>query len=300
MPRKSALYLDALRLNRWPRSLAILPGTIAALVLTESSPPSARGYGMILLAFLLTWLVSTANYIINEITDAPYDAHHPGKRHRPLVQKQIKWWILMIIWGLMIGICALVSLTFFSPHFSLSLLALLIAGILYNVPPIRLKDIPFLDSTAESANNPIRFLIGWYAFSTSAAPIWLLVAWWLFGNFLMIGKRVAEKKFLSAEQSRGYRKSLSRISASALVVFMLINGVGFLLTMSLFLWQSRLTIMLWSLPFVTGYLGIFFRKSLQDPDGAEEPERLLKNPVFAFYTLFLVIFFLLIYYLRGA
>ncbi len=300
MPRKAALYLDALRLNRWPRSLAILPGFIAALVLTDSAPPSFSGYALLFAAFMLTWLVSTANYIINEIIDAPFDAHHPGKRHRPLVQKQIKWWILMIIWLLMIGICALISLPLFNQHFNLSLLALLIAGLLYNVPPIRLKDIPFLDSSSESANNPIRFLIGWYAISTASAPLWLLIAWWLFGNFLMIGKRVAEKKFLSQEESKGYRKSLNRISTSSLVLFMLINGLGFLITLSLFLWQNDLRIMLWSLPFVTGYLALFFKKSLQDRDGAEEPERLLKNPVFAVYTLFLVLFFLLIYYLRGA
>ena len=41
-------------------------------------------------------------------------------------------------------------------------LNLLLAGILYNVPPLRFKDIPYLYSTMESANNPIRFLVGWY------------------------------------------------------------------------------------------------------------------------------------------
>lgn len=299
MPRKAALYLDALRLNRWPRSLAILPGTIAAKVLVHNTLPTAGEVLLVLAAFLLTWLISTANYIINEITDAPFDAHHPGKRHRPLVQNQISWKRLMIIWLFMVGGSALISLTLFNLPFNYSLLALLIAGILYNVPPVRLKDIPFLDSTAESANNPIRFLIGWYACTTSGAPAYLLVSWWFFGNFLMIGKRVAEKKFLSQEESQGYRKSLNRVGTRSLVVFMLFNGFGFLATLSLFLWQNDLAVMLWSLPFITGYLALFFHKSLQDRDGAEEPERLLKNPVFAFYTLFLVVFLLVIYYLRG-
>lgn len=300
MPKKTVQYLDALRLNRWPRSLAILPGFIAAVVLSEQPAlPDMRQLSLLLLAFLLTWLISTANYIINEITDAPFDAHHPTKKHRPLVQKQIKISILMLIWLGLIVLCALLSFPLFSHNFQLSLGALLLAGILYNVPPVRLKDIPFLDSTAESANNPIRFLIGWYVVSTAQAPVWLLIAWWLFGNFLMIGKRVAEKKFLSQAESQGYRKSLTRISSPALVAFMLFNGLGFLASFSLFLHHSQLSVMLWSLPLVVGYLGMFFRKSLQDPDGAEEPERLLKNPVFAFYTLFLVLFFIVIYYLKG-
>jgi hypothetical protein len=37
------------------------------------------------------------------------------------------------------------------------------------------------------------------------------------------------------------------------------------------------------------------KKSLQDIEGAEEPEKLLKNPYFAFYTLFLVAIFILAY-----
>jgi 4-hydroxybenzoate polyprenyltransferase len=301
MLKKSAQYLDALRLNRWPRSLAILPGYIAAIVLSgDSARPGLASMGLLLLAFLLTWLISTANYIINEITDAPFDAHHPTKKHRPLVQKQINSRILMVVWLGLIVLCALISLALYNRPFQISLGALLIAGILYNVPPIRLKDIPFLDSTAESANNPIRFLIGWYVASVSAAPVWLLIAWWLFGNFLMIGKRVAEKKFLSQAESQGYRKSLTRIGVPALVAFMVFNGLGFLAAFSLFLHQSGLSIMLWSLPLVLVYLAMFFRKSLQDPDGAEEPERLLKNPVFAFYTLFLIIFFIVAYLLRGA
>ena len=41
-------------------------------------------------AFLLTWGISTANYIVNEIVDLAFDIHHPTKRLRPLVQGEIK------------------------------------------------------------------------------------------------------------------------------------------------------------------------------------------------------------------
>ena len=33
-------------------------------------------------------------------------------------------------------------------------------GIIYNVKPIRSKDIVFIDVLSESVNNPLRFLLG--------------------------------------------------------------------------------------------------------------------------------------------
>ena len=82
------------------------------------------------------------------------------------------------------------------------------------------KDVPYLDSTLESANNPIRFLIGWYVLAAGFPPLSLLAAWWAFGNFLMVGKRGLKKIFLSPEESSAYRMSLSRYSITGLVVFM--------------------------------------------------------------------------------
>ena len=96
----------------------------------------------IALAFVLTWMVSTANYIINEITDAPFDAFHPGKKHRPLVANKISVQVLLIGWVLLVAAALGMAWSPFTRPFVLSLGALLLAGILYNVPPLRMKDIP--------------------------------------------------------------------------------------------------------------------------------------------------------------
>jgi 4-hydroxybenzoate polyprenyltransferase len=170
-----------------------------------------------------------------------------------------------------------------------------VAGFIYNVKPIRVKDIPYLDSTIESANNPIRFLIGWYIIAAAFPSPSLLISWWAFGNFLMVGKRVAEKKFLSEKESSGYRTSLKKYTQKNLLGFMILNCLVFLLTFILFALEKNLTTFLYALPFIIFYLLMFFKKSLQDRDAAEEPEKLLKNPYFALYTLFMVIIFLLAY-----
>jgi 4-hydroxybenzoate polyprenyltransferase len=293
------LYLDALRLERWPRSLAIIPGFIAYLVLI---PRPLEGYSYLglsirlIMAFFLTLFISTANYIINEITDAPHDRYHPQKKHRPLVNKQISVKLLLSLWALLAALSLIVAHLFYHNfYFIIALLALLVAGLLYNVPPVRVKDIPYLDSTLESANNPIRFLVGWHILGMTFPPVSLLLSWWAFGNFLMVGKRVAEKKFLTEEESSGYRRSLKKYKLGSLILFMRLNAVIFLATFAWFALESRLNSFLFSIPFILVYLIMFMKKSVQDIEGAEEPERLLKNPYFAFYTLFLVVIFILAY-----
>lgn len=296
---KFKLYVDSLRLERWPRSLAIIPGFIAVFVLHPQWVKTIAYVDLtmkLLLAFILTLLISTANYIVNEITDAPHDAYHPSKKHRPLVNNEISSMVLMAMWLLLVIIsigCA--YLVYKNIAFLFSLLALLVAGILYNVPPVRMKDIPFLDSTLESANNPIRFLIGWHIVMTGFPPVSLLLAWWAFGNFLMVGKRVAEKKFLTEKESAGYRLSLKKYKLKGLIIFMLASAFVFVAAFCWFALESKLNSFLFSIPFILVYLIMFVKKSLQDIEGAEEPEKLLKNPYFAFYTLFLVAIFILAY-----
>lgn len=301
MHGKAKYYFESLRLERWPRSLAIVPGFVAAIVLEPSlisSRPIHISVLLLIVSFVLTLLISTSNYIINEIADAPSDAHHPAKRDRPLVKKIISVKILMILWFIMVIIAFAGGKLLFNKNFLLSLAALLIAGLLYNIPPVRVKDIPFLDSTLESANNPIRFLTGWFVLTSTFPPASLLISWWAFGNFLMVGKRVAEKKFLSPEESAGYRLSLKKYTTTSLIAFMILNSIIFILTFSLFALEEKMYTLLISVPFILIYLGMFMKKSVQDRDGAEEPEKLLKDPYFAFYTLFLIIIFVLAYFFK--
>jgi len=301
MQGKIKLYVESLRLTRWPRSLAIIPGFLAFFVLqpkfthTLINPSSIL---RLLIAFLLTWFISTANYIVNEITDAPFDAFHPSKKNRPLVKNKIDKKILMSIWFLLVIISLLISFEIFNIQFVICLISLLIAGIIYNVPPIRVKDIPFLDSTIESINNPIRFLIGWYVMAETFPYVSILISWWFFGNFLMVGKRVAEKKFLTEKESSGYRISLKKYSLKMLITFMILNAIIFIVSLSIFTIESRLNSFLFSIPFILIYLLMFMKKSIKDREGAEEPERLLKNPYFAFYTLFIAIIFIIAYIYR--
>src|SRR5271165_1945764 len=71
--------------------------------------------------------------------------------------------------------------------------ALWIMGCVYNIPPVRTKDVPYLDVLTESINNPLRMLLGWYAVtSVLVPPVSLLLSYWMIGCYFMALKRFSE------------------------------------------------------------------------------------------------------------
>jgi 4-hydroxybenzoate polyprenyltransferase len=290
-------YFRAMRLERWPRSLAIFAGSAAFFLLNRDSIEAASFLWIVsrsAFIFLLTWAISTANYVINEIADAPYDIHHPTKKNRPLIKGEIHQGPFSIL-GIALALSSLaVAFFLFSRPFFFSLLTLLIAGFIYNIKPVRTKDIPFLDSISESANNPIRFLIGWFAFSLpdQFPPLALLLCWWSFGNFLMVAKRLSEFRFLRSKAG-SYRSSLKRYSKRSLLLGLAASTLVFFTTYFIFAVTFKLQSFVYLSPLVFFYFFLFFRKTLQEHEVMEEPEKLLTRPLYALYTLFLVITFFL-------
>lgn len=289
-------YFKAMRLERWPRSLVIFVGSTAFFFLHPQAIQDINPIALFLKglsAFFLTWGISTSNYIINEIADAPFDIHHPTKRNRPLVRGALNLNLFIFLGIILTLACLTAAFLLFNVYFFISILTLLIAGFLYNVRPIRTKDIPFLDSVSESANNPIRFFIGWFTFSPSnlLPPLSIIIAWWAFGNFLMVAKRLSEFRFLK-ETAGKYRASLKRYSKRSLLAGMVISSAVFFTAYFLFAFQFKLeSFFILSLP-VFIFFVLIFRKTLQEKEVMEEPERLLRHKKFFLYTVFLLLCFL--------
>jgi 4-hydroxybenzoate polyprenyltransferase len=284
-------------LERWPRSLAIFLGTAVFVFLHRelaSAFPVAELLWRLAAAFLLTWGISTANYVLNEIVDRPYDIHHPTKRLRPLVSGEIRQAPFALIGVLLSIFCLGAARLLFDRTFFLSLLSLLVAGVIYNVRPIRAKDIPFVDSISESVNNPIRFMIGWSALALGGElpPLSVLICWWAFGNFLMIAKRLSEFRFLK-DKAGEYRVSHRKYSRTALVVGMSASAAICLFAFLYFAWDFGLQSFYGIAPFLLFFFGLIFRKTLREAEIMEEPEKLFVRPKYALYALFLVLLFVL-------
>ena len=191
-------YLKVARVDHWFKNVFVSVGSLAAIGYFHTGIKGSVLFHA-LMALLLACVVSSINYIINEILDAPFDLKHPVKRNRPIPSGRVKVWPLLLMAATMFVGCAAASFALFEPPLRFSLLTLFVAGMLYNLYPVRTKDLPFIDVISEAINNPIRLFIGWFAVHNGATcpPLSLTLLFWAFGAYLMTGKRLAELRFLA-------------------------------------------------------------------------------------------------------
>lgn len=234
--------------------------------------------GAIILAFVVSGLVSSVNYAVNEVLDAPFDARHPTKRERPIPSGRIRI-------GPLLGLTATVALVAFGLCWWLlpdrifhGAGVLFLAGLVYNLPPIRLKDRPYLDVVTEALTNPIRLAIGWHAVTATSPPALLLATVWAFGAFLMTGKRLAELGLLGDVAAR-YRPTFHAYSVPGLFVVQLAYAAAGLGALAWLILTVRPEV-LPGLPLVAGLL-IWALKMTFEPDSPLiDPEHLYRRPVF--------------------
>jgi 4-hydroxybenzoate polyprenyltransferase len=252
-------------------------GSILALAAERASFGWLHGRA-ILLAFVISGLVSSVNYAVNEVLDAPFDAQHPTKRDRPVPSGRVRV-------GPLLALTAGVALVAFGLCWWLLPVAVLggvgalfLAGLAYNLPPIRLKDQPYLDVATEALTNPIRLAVGWYAVSAVPPPVLLLVTVWAFGAFLMTGKRLAELRLLGDLAGR-YRPSFRAYSVAGLCLVQVAwagIGLGALARLALAVRPAVLP----GLPLVAGLLAWAFKMTFEAESPLIDPEHLYRRPVF--------------------
>jgi decaprenyl-phosphate phosphoribosyltransferase len=282
-------YIRVARPDHWLKNVFILFGHGVAIVLL-SIPITAGVVWQILFSLLPACLIASANYILNEILDAPFDRLHPTKRHRSVAAGLVKIPVLWTFKAVLIAAGFGLSLAFFNWAYTLSLLLLLISGLVYNVRPLRLKDRAFLDVIAESFNNPIRLWLGWYALAEAMTfpPISIVMAWWFFGALLMAGKRYAEFRFIKdAARSAAYRKSFAVYREESLIISMITyaNFFCFCMGIAIVVYRPNLVFVF---PVVVLAMIAYFKRAMTTESAGLEPEELMKNPVLILCTIITV------------
>src|SRR5205085_11842906 len=102
-------YIRIARLDHWVKNVFVLPGTAAALFVDRAtlSSWSWTAFGI---AMLAVCLISSSNYVLNEILDAPYDRTHPTKHVRPVAagRVDVRWayaeWLFLMLAGIFLGL----------------------------------------------------------------------------------------------------------------------------------------------------------------------------------------------------
>lgn len=266
-------YISVFRPDHWVKNSFILIGVAAAYF--AGIPFSLSDTAVdIIIAFALTSLAASANYGINEILDCERDKEHPTKCNRALpsglVPKYRAWIGCAILYVVVLFGVYLVSFWTY-----LSVISLLVMGILYNVPPVRLKDRVYIDVLSESLNNPIRLSIGWFAVQNIyVPPVSFTTSFWLFGAFLMAGKRFAEYRYIgNPERAASYRNSFGHYNEVSLLISMMVYATGFLYLLGVISVKYDISVMV-STPLIMVFIGYYFRLAMERDSIVKQPERL--------------------------
>ena len=288
-------YVQIARVDHWFKNSFMVLGVVLALFY-QPSLFSAASLPPLALALLATCLVASSNYVLNELLDAGHDLAHPVKRHRPVPSGLVKpWagyleWILLAVAGL--GLAASLNLPFLA-----SAAWLWVMGVLYNVPPIRTKEWPYLDVLSESINNPIRLFLGWFALVPDRVPpLSLALSYWMIGAFFMAMKRYAELRQIGdREVAAAYRRSFRYYNEERLLVSVVFYATTCALFAGIFIVRYHVELILF-VPFAAGLFAYYLHLGLREDSPAQKPEKLYRERGFvAYVALCFVIFVLLMF-----
>jgi 4-hydroxybenzoate polyprenyltransferase len=187
----------------------------------EPTAPVGMWGPKLVLAVLAVCLLASTYYVLNELLDADCDRHHPDKRHRVMVVGAVsRRYAVMEM--LLLGTASLaLSLTINKP-FAITAMAMLLMGLAYNLPPLRLKDRPIFDVLCEAANSPLRILLGWLVVPPQTMPPpAMLGMFWCAGGYLMSRKRHREyRRLQDPVAAAAYRRSFQFYNEPRLVLSM--------------------------------------------------------------------------------
>jgi decaprenyl-phosphate phosphoribosyltransferase len=271
-------HIAIMRLDHSIKNLFVLPGIVVPLSVLPGHL-DRRFLFRLALAMLSVTLVACSNYVINEVLDAPFDRLHPTKRNRPaavgMVVTPVAYlqWVALMAAGVGLGLLI-------SPRFALAGVALWIMGCVYNFPPVRTKDVPYLDVLTEAVNNPLRMLLGWYAVTSALVPpVSLLVSYWMIGCYFMALKRFSELSEIRNRNVAGaYRASFKHYTPESLLVSVLFYASSAMLFLGAFIIRYRIELIL-AFPLVALTMAVYCKLSFKDGSAVQNPEKLYREPV---------------------
>lgn len=266
-----------MRLDHSIKNVFILPGVLIPLA-TSQVRLSYRLSASVIIGVLSCTLIACSNYVLNEILDAPFDRLHPTKCHRPAASGEIllvaAWaqWIVLMILGIALALVI-------STKFAIPAAILWIMGCIYNVPPSRTKDVPYLDVATEAVNNPLRMLMGWYMVtSTLVPPLSLVAAYWMLGCYFMALKRFSEYREIGSLGIAGaYRKSFYVYTERTLLKSVVFYAASAMLMLGFFIARYRLELIL-SIPLAALLMATYFDLSFEQHSAVQNPEKLYREP----------------------
>jgi 4-hydroxybenzoate polyprenyltransferase len=290
-------HLSILRPDHWFKNVFMLLG-VALAAFYHADVFRIDALPRMGVALAATCVCASSNYALNELLDARTDLHHFKKRTRPIpaglvsVPAAYAEWIVAGVIGLALAVTV-------NARFAETAGLLLVMGLVYNVPPVRSKDLPYLDVLSESLNNPIRLGLGWFAVTTTdVPPVCMLVAYWMLGAFFMASKRFAEYRALDDRAAAAaYRTSFRHYDEQRLLISMFFYVTTFALFLGVFIVRYHLELIL-SFPLIAGFVCYYLHVAFMKDSPCQAPERLHRQRALMAYLVLCVAAFVFLMFAR--
>ena len=193
----------AMRPRQWLKNGLLFVAPVAALHFSNIGE-----MGVVVKAFVIFCLVSSAIYLINDLVDIEADRHHIKKRNRPLASGRLPVVVAQIVAVLLLAV--LIPLALFlgvTYTFGLLVIAYVANSLLYDY---FFKHIVLVDLFSLSAGFVLRVMAGAVVIGVSISP-WLYLVTLLGALFIAVNKRRHELLLLenSARKHRPIRDESS-------------------------------------------------------------------------------------------
>ena len=223
-------WLRAMRVNQWPKNAFVLMAWFFAFG-DPSQADIARGARGTLLALGMTaafCLVSSAFYLLNDVSDCEADRRHPRKRFRPvaagLVSQVAAVRAALVLLAAGLSFPAAVAfradrLAAFGTILAYAVLQCLYSGFL--------KRLPYVDVLVIAVGFVLRAVAGAAIINARVSP-WLLACTFALSLFLALAKRRHEKTLSGKDGAGGgtFRAALAGYHLRVIDVLIALSAVG--------------------------------------------------------------------------
>jgi len=205
--------VQSMRPRQWTKNLIVFMAFIFSINQewqVRSPDTWLPKLGESIVAFAIFCLISSADYLINDVRDRESDRLHPKKRRRPIAAgllsptAAVAWAALLAV----VGVTGAFALEVRTGGVMLGYIALMLAYSFW------LKHVVLLDMAAIAAGFVLRAMAGALAIEVPISP-WLYVVTALGALFLVINKRRAELLLLEHDASN-HRPILEEYSTDLL------------------------------------------------------------------------------------
>jgi 4-hydroxybenzoate polyprenyltransferase len=301
-------YLKLMRPHQWYKNLLIFLAIIFVEIPTEwpwekiPAILNLNNYPPLILGFAVFCAVSSAGYIINDITDMEEDAAHPEKMNRPLpsgrVSKSTARILALVL--LISGLC--IAYIFVNGVFFLLVILYLVNAQLYNYV---LRKRAIIDVVDIAVGFIIRAIAGTVA-TDPPVPFtsWLVVGVFFLALILGFGKRKNELQLLGEDAAK-HKRVFTQYTDSMLDHAITMSATWFVLFYALYTYENFRDNMVYqpvmmTVPIVAGLvLRYVYLIQIGSPVGRKPHLAFKDKGILLGGVLFLVVLMVSLFFWRG-